>query len=62
MSYRLNAMASQMTELVRANNNNEVEELIDLNVNQGSLDYKINSNVQHQDLSWLGVKNLILQK
>ena len=62
MSYRLNAMASQMTELVRANSNNEVEELIDLNVNQGSLDYKINSNVQHQDLSWLGVKNLILQK
>ena len=62
MSYRLNAMASQMTELVRANNNNEVEELIDLNVNQGSLDYKINSNVQHQDLLWLGVKNLILQK
>ena len=62
MSYRLNAMASQMTELVRVNSNNEVEELIDLNVNQGSLDYKINSNVQHQDLSWLGVKNLILQK
>ena len=62
MSYRLNAMASQMTELVRANSNNEVEELIDLNMNQGSLDYKINSNVQHQDLSWLGVKNLILQK
>ena len=62
MSYRLNAMASQLTELVRANSNNEVEELIDLNVNQGSLDYKINSNVQHQDLSWLGVKNLILQK
>ena len=62
MSYRLNAMASQMTELVRANSNNEVEELIDLNVNQGSLDYKINSNVQHQDLSWLRVKILILQK
>ena len=56
MSYRLNAMACQMTELVRANSNSEVEELIDLNVNQGSLDYKINSNVQHQDLSWLGVK------
>ena len=28
-----------------------------LNVNQGSLDYKVNSNLQHQDLSWLKVKN-----
>ena len=32
------------------------------NVNQGSLDYKVNLNVQHQDLSWLRVKNLVPQK
>ena len=41
--YRLNAMASQMIELARANSNNEVEELIDFNVSQGSLDCKVNS-------------------
>ena len=62
MSYRLNAIASQMIELTRANNNSKVEELIDFNVNQGSLDYKDNSNVQHQDLLWLRVKNLVSQK
>ena len=62
MSYRLNVMASQMIELIRANNNSKVEELIDFNVNQGSLDYKDNSNVQHQDLLWLRVKNLVSQK
>ena len=37
-------------------------ELIDFNVNQGSLDYKDKSNVQHQDLLWLRVKNLVSQK
>ena len=62
MSYRLNVMASQMIELIRANNNSKVEELIDFNVNQGSLDYKDNSNVQHQDLLWVRVKNLVSQK
>ena len=62
MSYRLNAIASQMIELTRANNNSKVEELIDFNVNQGSLDYKDNSNVQHQDLLWVRVKNLVSQK
>ena len=62
MSYRLNAIASQVIELTRANNNSKVEELIDFNVNQGSLDYKDNSNVQHQDLLWLRVKNLVSQK
>ena len=51
-----------MIELARANSNNEVEGLIDFNLNQGNLDYKVNSNVQHQDLSWLRVKNLVLQK
>ena len=55
-------MASQIIELARANSNKEVEELIDFNVNQGSLDYKVNLNVQHQDLSWLRVKNLAPQK
>ena len=62
MSYRLNAIASQVIELTRANNNSKVEELIDFNVNQGSLDYKDNSNVQHQDLLWVRVKNLVSQK
>ena len=43
--YRLNAMASQMiTVSKRANSNNEREELIYFNINQGSLDYKVNSN------------------
>ena len=55
-------MASQMIELARANSNKEVEEPIDFNVNQRSLDYKVNSNVQRQDLSWLRVKNLVPQK
>ena len=45
-SYRLNVMASQMIELTRVNSSIEVEELIDFNVNQGSLDYKINSNTK----------------
>ena len=39
-----------MIELARENSNNEVKELIDVNVNQGILDYKVNSNIQHQDL------------
>ena len=47
---------------MRANSNNEVEELIDFNVNQGSLDYKVNSNIHHPDSSWLGVKILVPQK
>ena len=47
---------------MRANSNNEVEELIDFNVNQGSLDYKVNLNTQHPDSSWLGVKILVPQK
>ena len=51
-----------MIELARANSNNEVEEMIDFNMNQGSLDYKVNSNVQYQDLSWLRVKSLVPQK
>ena len=55
-------MPSQMIELARANRNNEVEELIDFNVNQVSLNYKVNSNAQQQDLSWLRVKNLVPQK
>ena len=38
-----------MIELARENSNNEVKELIDFNVNQGILDYKVNSNIQHQD-------------
>ena len=62
MSCRLNTMASQMIELARSNSNNEVKELIDFNVNQGSLDYKVNSNVQHQDLSWLRVETLVPPK
>ena len=61
-SCRLNTMASQMIELARANSNNEMEEQIDFNVNWGSLDYNVNSNVQHQDLSWLRVKNLVPRK
>ena len=61
-SYRLNAMTSQMIELANLNSDNEVEELIDFHVNEGSLDYKVNSNVQHQDLSWLRVKILVLQE
>ena len=61
-SYRLNTMTSQMIELANLNSDNEVEELIDFHVNKRSLDYKVNSNVQHQDLSWLRVKNLALQK
>ena len=36
--------------------------MIDFNMNQGSLDYKVNSNVQYQDLSWLRVKSLVPQK
>ena len=55
-------MVSQMIELARSNSNNEVKELIDFNVNQGSLDYKVNWNVQHQDLSWLRVENLVPPK
>ena len=55
-------MTSLMIELARVNSNNEVEELTDFNVNRGSLDYKVYSNVQYQDLSWLRVKNLVLQK
>ena len=47
---------------MRTNSNNEVEELIDFNVHQGSLDYKVNSNIQHPDSSWLGVKILVPQK
>ena len=50
-------MASKMIELFRANSSSEVEELIDLNVSHGCLDYKVNSNVQHQDLSWLRVQS-----
>ena len=61
-SYRLNTMTSHMIELANLNSDNEVEELIDFHVNERSLDYKVNSNVQHQDLSWLRVKNLVLQK
>ena len=54
-------MASQMIQLARANSN-EVEELIDFNMNKGSLDYKVNSNIKQQDLSWLRIKNLVPQK
>ena len=50
-----------MIELARANNSNKVE-LIDFNVNQASLDYEVNLNLRHQDLSRLRVKNLIPQK
>ena len=42
MSCGLNAMASQMIDLTRVNSNYEVDELIDFNVNQGSLYYKVN--------------------
>ena len=31
-------------------------------MNKESLDYKVNSDVQHQDLLWLRVKNLVPQK
>ena len=61
-SYRLNTIPSQMIELPRVNSNNEEKELIGFNRNQGGLDYKVNLNVQRQDLSWLGVKKLALQK
>ena len=61
-SYRLNSIPSRMIELSKVNRSNEVKELIDFNVNKGSLDYKVNSNVQRQDSSWLGVKKLVLQK
>ena len=61
-SFRLNAIPSQMIELSKVNSRNEVKELIDFNVNQGSRNYKVNSNVQRQDSLWLGVKKLVLQK
>ena len=48
-------MASQ---LPRRNSSNEVQELIDFNLNQGGLNYKLGPSTQHQDLSWLNVKNL----
>ena len=61
-SFRLNAIPSQMIELSKVNSRNEVKELIDFNVNQGSRNYKVNSNVQRQDSLWLGVKKIVLQK
>ena len=48
-------MASQ---LPRRNSSNEAQELIDFNRNQGGLNYKLGPSTQHQDLSWLNVKNL----
>ena len=48
-------MASQ---LPRRNSSSEAQELIDFNLNQGGLNYKLGPSTQHQDLSWLNVKNL----
>ena len=46
----------------RFTGNNEVEKLIDFNKNQGKFDYKVNSNIQNQDSSRLGVKSIVPQK
>ena len=46
----------------RFTGNNEGEKLIDFNKNQGKFDYKVNSNIQNQDSSRLGVKSNIPQK
>ena len=51
-------MASQIP---RMNSNSEAQELIDFDLNQGGLDYKLGPSAQHHDLSWLNVKNLNLQ-
>ena len=39
-----------------------MEKLIDFNKNQGKFDYKVNSNIQNQDSSRLGVKSILPQK
>ena len=44
--------------LPRMNSSNEAQELIDFDLSQGCLDYKPGPNAQHQNLSWLNVKNL----
>ena len=46
------------SHLPRMNSSNEAQELIDFDLNQGGLKYKPGSSAQHQDLSWLNVKNL----
>ena len=48
-------MASQLPKM---NSSSEAQEVIDFDLNQGCLDYKLGPSTQHQDLLWLNVKYL----
>ena len=49
------------SHLPRMNSSNKAQELIDFDLNQGGLDYKLCPSAQPQDLLWLNVKNLYPQ-
>ena len=49
------------SHLPRMNSSNKGQELIDFDLNQGGLDYKLCPCAQPQDLLWLNVKNLYPQ-